>query len=192
MLITPRPVGEGSHLVPLLLDSAIPKVTQGDTSPNASAHPEHCAGDQHMAGDQVWSGLTDQRCDGRGEDRAALHHKGHSSAHHHGKVPSEPAEWVWEVCHGMAVSMGTNMDTDMDTSAGSSLDLLHGAGEGAVGPGSGYGIRLWVWGQPGAWDGRGRRMWMPGGHDRQEPGLTGAGDTGVEAGIGVRGSQELV
>lgn len=98
----------------------------------------------------------------------------------------------------MAVSMDTNMDTGIDTSAGSSPELLHGAGEGAVGPGCGYGVRLWVWGQPGAWDGQGRRVWMPGGHESQKPmtarsqgSAAGRGHRG-EAGMGVRGSQELV
>lgn len=51
----------------------------------------------------------------------------------------------------MATDMDTSMDTNMCTSAGSSPELLHGTGEGTVGPGSGYEVKLWVWGQPGFW-----------------------------------------
>lgn len=65
-----------------------------------------------MAGDVEWLGLTDQGCDGRGKDRAALHHKGHPSTHHHGEVTGEPAERVWEVCQGM----DTNRDMATATS----------------------------------------------------------------------------
>lgn len=65
-----------------------------------------------MAGHEEWLGLTDQGCDGRGEDRAALHHEGHPSTHHHGEVAGEPAERVWEVCQGM----GTNRDMATATS----------------------------------------------------------------------------
>lgn len=67
-----------------------------------------------MSRDEEWLGLTNQGCDGRGEDRAALHHEGHPSTHHHGEVPGEPAERVWEVCHSMATD--TNRDMSMDTS----------------------------------------------------------------------------
>lgn len=85
-----------------------------------------------MAGDHTWLGLTDQGCDGRGEDRAALHHEGHPSTHHHGEVPGEPAERVREVYHSMAVGTGMDISVDMgmDTSAGSSPELLHCAGQG--------------------------------------------------------------
>jgi len=192
MLITPRPAGEAPHPVPSLLTSAVPMLSQGGTAPPA---PPSLSTHRPSWGDQVWLGLTDQGCDGRGENRAALHHEGHPSAHHHGEVPSEPAERVREVCHCMA--MGTGMDTSMDTSAGRSPELLHGAGEGAVGPGSVYGVRLWVWGQPGArwpgWLGK-AKMCTRGGHDSHkqsgDPGQ--AGDTGVQAGMGVRGSQGWV
>lgn len=59
------------------------------------------------------------------------------------------------------MAMGTGMDTSMDvgtdSSTGSSLELLQGAGEGAVGPGCGYGARLWVWSQA---VGMGPPLWL--------------------------------
>lgn len=89
-----------------------------------------------MAGDQERPGLTDQGCDGRGEDRAALHHEGHPSTHHHSKVPCEPAERVWEVCHGMGMGMDTNTDMGRDTS---------GLGVGAARDRSEDGRWRWAW-----------------------------------------------
>lgn len=121
-----------------------------------------------MAEDRAWQGLTDQGCDGRGEDRAALHHKGHPSTHDHCEVPSKPAEWVRKVCHGMTTGTGvdTSMEMGMDTSAGSSRKLLYGAGEEAAGPGSGYGLGKAVSMGPAWW--LVARMAEEGGHGHQE------------------------
>ena len=82
----------------------------------------------------------------------------------------------------MGKGMDTSMDMGMDTSTRRIPELLHAAGEGAVGPGCGYGVRLWVGGQSGGRDGWGKRMWTPGGHDSHKQ----SGDQGQAGGMAVR------